>query len=54
MLAIIWLEIVTKRYDDLCHRISRSSLPLKTHSVDVIFQHSLRLGSLSFFSKQNL
>ena len=35
MLAIIWFEIVTKRYDELCHKISRSSLPLKTDSVDI-------------------
>ena len=25
-LAIIWLEIVTKRYDELCHKISRKSV----------------------------
>ena len=29
MLAIIWLEIIMKHYDELCHKISRSSLPLK-------------------------
>ena len=29
MLAIIWLEIGAKRYDELCDKISRSSLPLK-------------------------
>ena len=42
MLAIIWLEIVTKVYDELCHKISQSSLLLKTDSVDIIFQHRLR------------
>ena len=52
MLAIIWLEIVTKRYDELCHKISRRSLPLKTDSVDIIFQHRLRLGSLYFLNKK--
>ena len=52
MLAIIWLEIVTKRYDELCHKNSRSSLPLKTDSVDIIFHHRLRLGSLYFFNKK--
>ena len=25
--AIVWFEIVTKRYDELCQKISRSSLP---------------------------
>ena len=49
MLAIIWLEIVTKRYDELCHKISRSSLPSKKDSLDIIFQHRVRLGSLYFF-----
>ena len=53
-LAIIWLEIVTKRYDELRHKISRSSLPLKTDSVDIIFQHRLRLGSLYFLNKKGL
>ena len=48
MLAIIWLEIVMKRYDELYHKISRNSLPLKTDSVDLRFQHKLRLGSLYF------
>ena len=52
MLAIIWLEIVTKRHDALCHKISRSSLPFKTDSVEIIFQHRLRLGSLYFFNKK--
>ena len=52
MLVIIWLEIVTKRYDELCHKISRSSLPLKTDSMDIMFQHRLRLGSLYFFDKK--
>ena len=53
-LAIIWLEIVTKSYDELCHKISRSSLPLKIDSVGIIFQHRLRLGSLYFFNKKGL
>ena len=44
--AIIWLEIVTKGYDELCHEISRNLLPLETDSVDIIFQHTLRHGSL--------
>ena len=54
MLAMIWLEIVTKRYDELCHKIYRSSLPLKTDSVDIIFQHTLRLGSLYFLNRKGL
>ena len=54
MLAIIWLEIVTKSYDDLCNKISRSSLPLETDSVDIIFQHTLRYGPLHFFNKKVL
>ena len=37
MLAIIWLEIVTKCYDEVCDKNSRSSLPLETDSVDIIF-----------------
>ena len=49
-LAIIWPEIVTKGYDELCDKISRSSLPLKTDSVDITLQHMLRHGSLYFFS----
>ena len=53
-LAIIWLEIVMKRYDELCHKISRSSLPLKTDSVDIIFQHRMRLCSLYFINKKGL
>ena len=52
MLAIIWFEIIMKRYDDLCHKISRSSLPLKTDSVDIIFQHRMRLGFLYFLNKK--
>ena len=51
MLATIWLKIVTKRYDELCHKISRSSLPLKTDSMDIIFEHRQRLGSLYFFNE---
>ena len=54
MLAIIWLKIVTKRYDKFCHKISPNSLPLKTDSVDLIFQHRLRLGSLYFFNKKSV
>ena len=54
MLAIIWLEIVTKRYDEICHKITRSSLSLKTDSVDIIFQHRLRLGSLYFLNNKSL
>ena len=46
------IEIVTKRYDELCHKISRSSSPLKMDSVDIIFQHRLRLSSLCFFNKK--
>ena len=53
-LAIIWLEIVTKRYDKLCHKISRISLPSKMDSVDIIFQHRLMLGSIYFFNKKCL
>ena len=41
-----------KRYDELYHKISRNSLPLKTDSVDIIFQHKLRLGSLFFLKKK--
>ena len=52
MLAIVWLEILTKRFDELCHKISRSSLLLKTDSVEIIFQHRLRLGSPYFFNKK--
>ena len=51
-LAIIWLEIVRKRSGELFHKISRSSLPLKTDAVNIIFQHRLRLGSLYFFIKK--
>ena len=43
-----------KRYDELCHKISRSSLPLKTDSVEIIFQHRPRLGSLYFFNKKSV
>ena len=52
--AIIWLEIVRKRDDELCHKISRSSLPLKTDSVDIVFQHRLGLGSLYFLNEKGL
>ena len=41
-LAIIRLEIVMNRYDGLCDKISRSSLPLETDSMNIIFQHMLR------------
>ena len=51
-LETIWLKIVTKRYDELCHKISQSSLPLKTDPVVIIFQHGQRQGSLYFFSKK--
>ena len=44
MLAIIWLQLVTKCYDELCHKISRSSLPLKTDSVDIIFSTQAEAG----------
>ena len=54
MLTIIWLEIITNHYDELCHKITRSSLPLKTDSVDIIFQHRLRLGSLYFLNRKGL
>ena len=50
----MWFEIVTKHYDELCNKISRSSLSLKTDSVDIIFQHGLRKGSLYFFNKKSI
>ena len=53
-LATIRLEIVRKRHNELCHKISRSSLPLKTDSMDIIFQGRLRLGSLYFLNKKGL
>ena len=43
-LALVCLEIVTKRYD----------APLKADSVDIIFQHRLRLSSLYIFNKKSL
>ena len=43
-----------KHYDQLCHKISRSSLSLKTDSVDIIFQHRLMLGSLYFLNKKSV
>ena len=46
-----WLGIVRKHYDELCDKISRSSLPLETDAVDIIFQHMLRHGSLYSFAK---
>ena len=49
MLAIIWPEIVKKRYSKLCDIIYQNSLPYKTDSVTIIFQHMLRQSSLYFF-----
>ena len=46
MLTIIWPEIVKKRYNTLCDNIYGSSLPYKTNSVTIIFQHMLRQDSL--------
>ena len=40
MLAIIWPEIVKKRYNKLCDNIYRSSLPYKTDSVTYIPTHA--------------
>ena len=37
-LAIIWLEIVKKRYTELCDNVYRSSLLYKADSVNIIFQ----------------
>ena len=51
MLAIIWPEIVKKRYNKLCDNIYRSSLPYKTDSLTIIFQHMLRQSSLYFLNK---
>ena len=48
------VEIVTKRYDEICHKIYRSALLLKMDSVDIIFQHRLRLCSLYFLNKKVL
>ena len=45
-LAIIWLEIVKKHYNEFCDNIYQSSLGNKADSVNIIFQHMLRLGSL--------
>ena len=39
-----------KRYDELCHKIFRSSF--KTYSVDIIFQYGLRQGFLYFFNEK--
>ena len=44
MLAMILLEIVTKRCEELCDKISRSSFLLNTDSVDIIFQHMMGHG----------
>ena len=33
-------------YNELCDYIYRSSLPYKADSVNIVFQHMLRLGSL--------
>ena len=54
MLAIIWSEIVKKRYNKLCDDIYRSSLPYKTDSVTIIFQHTLRQSSLCLLNKKLL
>ena len=35
-LAMIWLEIAKKRYNELCDNIYRSSLPYKADSVNAI------------------
>ena len=50
MLAIIWLEIITKS----CEKISQNSLTLHTDSVDIIFQYILRHSSLYFFNKAEI
>ena len=47
-------NMATNRYDELCHKISRSTLSLKTDSVEIIFHHRLRLGSFYFFNKKSL
>ena len=39
-----------KRYDELCHKIFRSSF--KTYSADIIFQYGLRQGFLYFFNEK--
>ena len=54
MLAIIWPEIVKKCYNKLCDNIYRSSLPYKTDSVTIIFQHMLKQCSLYFLNKKLL
>ena len=46
MLAIVWPEIVKKRKNKLCDNIYLSSLPYKTDSMTIIFQHILRQSSL--------
>ena len=48
-LAMIWLEIEKKRYNEVCENIYRTSLPYKSDSVNTIFHHMLRLGVLLFF-----
>ena len=35
MLAMIWLEIVEKGYNELCDNIYRSSLPYKADSLNI-------------------
>ena len=52
MLAIIWPEIVKKRYNNLCDNIYRSSLLYKMDSVTIIFQHMLKQCSLYFLNKK--
>ena len=51
MVVTRWLEIIKKRYNELCDDIYRRSLPYKADSVNIIFQHMLGLGSLYFFNK---
>ena len=46
MLAIIWVEMEKKHYNELCDNIYRSSLPYKADSVNIIFRYILRFGSL--------
>ena len=52
MLAIRWFKMVRKRYNEVFDKLSRSSLPLKTDSVDIRFQHMLMHGSLYLFNKK--
>ena len=53
MLAIIWPEIVKKRNKNkLCNNIYRRSLPYKTDSVTIIFQHMVRQSPLYFLNNK--